>query len=209
MKTIYKLISIFMILILVSTGIGIAANAKDNQKKNMTYPSGGMPAIDKSAKPLPVTTYDGAIFNKKIQDNKISIFIPGNYTPQIWNPGKIINMTFVLPFNGFVTIIGGGQIQNYEPGWAEVFLVVDNPYAVDYSTFRSVDMHGVYPTGPDSGIIPGEGFETTGTYYLTKGTHTIYMNGMGNVSNCQICQINVRYASLTVIASNKGSQTVI
>lgn len=132
---------------------------------------------------------------------------------------SITNYSFDLPYSSYVTVESSGLFSGYN-GQAGVELAIDqsNPCSGDIQTMRLYNGEPIkdYFYAPAmnnySSSETSTGFQTSGTYYLAKGKHTIYLNGLATINqteddpnNSLINNPTISFISMTAIANSQGN----
>lgn len=224
MKNIYKVISIFMILILISTTAMAAKpmptptptpNPEQVQNARLTTLETN-DTLQKTNNSVQQGLINGLINQiallsnrlSNIENNQSQIYIFGNRQVCCksigngWNNwSEITNYTFYLPVDSYVYVESSGSIENFYD-YAAIDLGVDSNAYGDTTNYRG---YGEYPVG--SSYTRQSGFQVSDVYHLTKGYHTIYLDGWaGYVWSGITSQTYVSGISFNVITDQKGSQ---
>lgn len=171
MKQIYKvLISIFVISILAS----VLVSALETDTKGNTNVQENIA----SAKPTPTPTPTpySAIFgmiDKKTYNFDASGWGCSFGRSSCWQ--SVTNYSFNLPYDSYVYIESSGWFANYEGSvFAALGIDNSNPSQYDMRTYRGYI--GAPLRDGTTTFQSITGFQTSRTYYLAKGAHTIYLN---------------------------------
>jgi hypothetical protein len=225
MKTIHKVATIFMILVLLSTVVlattlTISPTTKQTVNQGTTLNDNvANPNVNYNAIPVATPTAVSTTKQSVIAATTVPVAYSATFgmidtkTHSFGSSGWVCNRglsscwqsitsySFNLPYNSYVAIESSGVFENYE-GMAGVALGIDqsNPCQWDKQTYR------IYTS--DEKLANGQistGFQTSRTYYLTKGTHTIYLDGLAtrNITDPNIPDVSA--ISITAIANSVGS----
>jgi len=204
MKQTYKIVSILVILMLIG-GIAVATAEPTNKGTNnarSNYLTKDAMNIDINAQNVvnsnqnsinvrqsktPTTQYSemfGMIDNKDYTITGSSC--GGN---SCWQ--SLTNFTFTLQKSAYVYVEASGLMTGISFGAVSFGIDESNPCKFDLRTMR------LYTTDQETG------FQTSKMYYLTAGTHTIYINGITTTID-QLNPPHIGYISINVLANEKG-----